>query len=122
MNSVKFEVQLVDGQGADKRPGLSFMGSGHEVAYLDQVRGLPGSLEDTGDQIELQQDEIGQILPGEKLAAQVGVNEPETPETRPARSFGREGGETDAFLGTDEHVLHYASSINDNADLSRNLP
>lgn len=58
------DVELVHGHGADEIPDLPFLVVGYEIAELDQLDGLARPLQDAGDEVELQQGQVGEVFFG----------------------------------------------------------
>jgi hypothetical protein len=87
-----------------------------------QVRGPPvGPHPDGGDQVQAQQRQVDQVVPGQRLVAQVRVHQAQAAEAAPSGADTADLGQVDARRVADEHVLDLAAPAHQDADLAFDL-
>ena len=96
-------------------------GVGHQVADVQLARPARGVDGDRRYSIEPQQREVGEVVPGQRLAAQVGVDEPKAAEPARSAAHTADVGQHDLRRIADEHVLDRAAPIDQHADLAVEL-
>jgi hypothetical protein len=84
-----------------------------------QLAGAAASVDhDGGDQIEAQQREVGEVVAGEGLAAQVGVDQAQAAEAAGGAAQTADVGQGDLRRVADEDVGDLAAPIDQHADLT----
>jgi len=82
-------------------------------------RGLAeGAHLNDGDQVEVKAGEVGEVVAGQPLAADVGVDEADTAKKRAPGAMAAEVGQLEALGVTDDNLLDAAPAVNNEADLS----
>jgi hypothetical protein len=85
--------------------------------------GLPVFLHRYGaDEIEAKQGEVGEIVAGERLPVEMGVDEPEPLEAALAGAEFVEAGDHDLAVIPDHDKVNVALAADQDADLSVNFP
>lgn len=73
---------------------------------------------DRDDRVEPQQSEVGQVVSGEPLGAQVGMDQAKASQPAAARAQATPIGQLGARRTADHHVLDIAAAIDQDADLA----
>ena len=76
---------------------------------------------DRRHQIQAQQGQVDEIVAGQRLVAQVGVDQPQAAETPPAGADAADLGQVDARRVAHEHVLDLTAAPHQDADLALDL-
>jgi hypothetical protein len=93
----------------------------HHVAD-EQLAGPARSVDgDRRDGVEPQQREVGEVVARERLATQVGVDEPQAAEAPRATAHTADVGQEDLRGVADHHVLDRAAAVDQHADLTMQL-
>ena len=105
------------GTGGQRHPGGLALAWRHEVR--DVQIGWPAFVidPDRGHQVEAQQGQVDEVIPGQALVAQMGVHEPEAAKASMAGPEAADLGQDDAGGVSDENVLHGALPGDEHADL-----
>ena len=82
---------------------------------------LPGRHQQGGNQIEAQQGEVGQVIVGERLPLEVGVDEAQAPQQSPAEGVIGKVGDHQFFFISHYDVLDFTEAVDENADLAADL-
>ena len=72
---------------------------------------------DGGHRVEPQQRQVGVVVAGERLAAQVGVHEPQAAQAVRAGAGAADVGQGELAGVADHHRLHVALAVEEHADL-----
>ena len=78
--------------------------------------------QERGDQVETEHRQVGEIVVGEVLALQVGVNEAQPPQPFFPKGIVGQIRDENAPLITDDHIFHLAEPVYQNSDLSSDIP
>ena len=85
---------------------------------MNRFTPLTGHLGDAGDKVELEKGEVGQVLPGEKLAAKMRVDEAHPPEPGAAGALVLKRGDLDAMVVPDDNIFDHPPPVDDKAGLA----
>ena len=77
---------------------------------------------DGADEVEAQERKVGEVVGGKLLAGEMGVDQPEPPETAGGGTETFEAGNQDVVVRSDDHISHFAATGDQNADLAVDLP
>ncbi len=91
------------------------------MADVELARAPLGIDRDRGDRIEPEQLQISHVVAGERLVAEVRVDEPKAAEPTLPAADATEIGEHDLRGVADHDVLDRAAAIDENADLAMKL-
>ena len=96
--------------------------SGQQVGQVD-LAGKAVLLDlEGGHRVEPQQREVGVVVAGERLAAQVGVHEPQAAQAVGSGASAPDVGERELAGVADHDPLHVALAVEQHADLTVRLP
>ena len=121
------ECAEIQGEGAERLGSLHQVrlggpgGGGDEVGDLD-VEPLPVERgEERGDEVEPEERQVGQVVAGERLAPEMGMDEAQPPEELAAEGKVGEFRDEEAPLVADDDVLHGAGAADEDPDLAAGL-
>ena len=77
--------------------------------------------EERGDEVEPEERQVGQVVTGEGLAPEMGMDEAQTPEELAAEGKVGEFRDKDAPLVADDDILHGAGAADEDPDLATGL-
>ncbi len=118
------DVSLCDGDGADSavRRGALVGGVGGDVVGPGNGAGLAGGGElDGGDEVEAQPDEVDQVVAGQRLAVQVGVDEAQAAEAAFGGAQAADVREHELRGVAHDDGVDLAGPVDEDADLASRL-
>ena len=118
----RVHLGLVERDGRHHRPGHAVGGGRRHVGQVQVGRAPVPGHPHRRHQVQPQQRQVDQVVPGQRLVAQVGVHQPQAPEPPPAGAQAPELGDVDARGITDEYVFDLAPPADQHPHLPLQLP